>query len=222
MSERVLSVLKETFGAAIVETHSQFGDDTAVIEPSKWKAVCRFLRDEPSMAFDMLVDLCAVDYPERLPRAEVVLHLYSVARGHRVRLKARVGDEDMAGAELDTVTDVWSGANWLEREVYDMSGVTFRGHPDLRRILMYPEFEGHPLLKDYPAQRTQPLVPYRTEAEAGLPLEKLAPFGADEGMPFGRQAWAGRDVVPTVPDAQSGYGIAPIAAEPNREERGNN
>jgi NADH-quinone oxidoreductase subunit C len=117
---------------------------------------------------------------------EVVLHLYSTTRRHRLRLKTRVGDEDMDGAELDSLVSLWPGLNWLEREVYDMSGVRFRGHPDLRRILMYPEFEGHPLQKTYPAQRTQPLVAYRTEEEAGLPLEKLPPFGPDEGMPFGR------------------------------------
>jgi NADH-quinone oxidoreductase subunit C len=117
-----------------------------------------------------------------------VLHLYSVGKRHRVRLKTRVGDEDMEGAVLESVTSIWPGANWFEREVYDMSGVTFTGHPDLRRILMYPEFVGHPLLKDYPAEKTQPLVPYRSEVEAGVPLEKLAPFRADEGMSFGRRA----------------------------------
>jgi NADH-quinone oxidoreductase subunit C len=189
MSERVLLALKERFGDAIVETHSQFGDDTAVIAPARWKEVCRFLRDDSQMNFDMFTDLCGVDYPDREPRIEVVLHLYSIARRHRVRLKTRVGNAEMEGAEVDTVTDLWPGANWFERECYDLVGVTFKGHPDLRRILMYPEFEGHPLLKDYPAQKTQPLVPYRTEAEAGLPLGKLAPFGEDEGMPFGRQSW---------------------------------
>jgi NADH-quinone oxidoreductase subunit C len=188
MSERVLDVIKKRFGDAIVETHSQFGDDTAVIDPKRWKDVCTFLRDDPSMSFDMFVDLCGVDYPTREPRIEVVLHLYSVARRHRIRLKARVGEEDMTGAEIDTISDLWPGASWFERETYDLVGVTFRGHPDLRRILMYPEFEGHPLLKDYPADRAQPLVPYRTEAEAGLPLGKLAPFGPTEGMSFGRHA----------------------------------
>jgi NADH-quinone oxidoreductase subunit C len=138
------------------------------------------------MSFDMFVDLCGVDYTNRTPRIEVVLHLYSVARRHRVRLKTRVGDVDMDGCELETVSDLWPGASWFERETYDLMGVKFLNHPDLRRILMYPEFEGHPLLKDYPAERTQPLVPYRTEVDAGLPLEKLAPFGRDEGMPFGR------------------------------------
>lgn len=187
MSQKVLDALKQRFGAAILETHSQFGDDTAVVDPASWKAVCQFLRSDPAMDFDMPVDLAGVDYPQRSAgRMEVVMHLYSVSKAHRVRLKARVGDEEMNGAEIDSVTSIWTGMNWLEREVYDMSGVRFRGHPDLRRILMYPEFEGHPLQKTYPAQKTQPLVPYRTEEEAGVPLEKLPPFGPDEGMPFGR------------------------------------
>jgi NADH-quinone oxidoreductase subunit C len=190
MSERVLTVLKEKFGDSIVETHSQFGDDTAVVAPAVWKEVCAFLRSDPQMAFDMFVDLCGVDYPTREEgRFEIVLHLYSTSRRHRVRVKARVGDQEGDGAELDSVTEVWSGANWFEREAYDLMGITFKGHPDLRRILMYPEFEGHPLRKDYPANKTQPLVPYRTESEAGVPLDKLTPFGADEGMPFGRNMW---------------------------------
>jgi NADH-quinone oxidoreductase subunit C len=187
VSQLVLDKLKERFGAAVLETHSHFGDDTALVAPAQWKAIGKFLREDPALDFDLPVDLCGVDYPNRLPRMEVVLHLYSVSRRHRVRLKARVGDEDMEGAELDSLVSIWPGLNWLEREVFDMSGVRFRGHPDLRRILMYPEFEGHPLQRTYPADRTQPLVPYRTEDEAGVPLEKLPPFGPDEGMPFGRK-----------------------------------
>jgi NADH-quinone oxidoreductase subunit C len=188
VSQLVLDKLRERFGAAVLETHSNFGDDTAVIDPAAWKAVCTFLREDPALDFDMPVDLCGVDYPSRgaTGRMEVVMHLYSISQKHRVRLKARVGDEDMDGAELDSVTSIWPGMNWLEREVWDMSGVRFRGHPDLRRILMYPEFEGHPLQRTYPADRTQPLVEYRTEEEAGLPLHKIEPFGPDEGMPFGR------------------------------------
>ena len=187
MSQLVLDKLRARFGASVLETHSDFGDDTAVVSPDVWRAVGEFLRRDPALDFDLPVDLCGVDYPDREPRMEVVLHLYSVSRRHRVRVKARVGDAEMDGAELDSLVSIWPGLNWLEREVFDMSGVRFRGHPDLRRILMYPEFEGHPLQKTYPAQRTQPLVPYRTEEEAGLPLEKQAPFGPDEGMPFGRR-----------------------------------
>jgi NADH-quinone oxidoreductase subunit C len=186
VSQIVLDKLKARFGTSILETHSDFGDETAVVEPSQWKQICRFLREEPALDFDLPVDLCGVDYPNRVPRTEVVMHLYSISKRHRIRLKARVGDEDMEGAELESVTSIWPGMNWLERETYDMSGVRFRGHPDLRRILMYPEFEGHPLQRTYAANKTQPLIPYRSEEEAGVPLEKLAPFGEDEGMPFGR------------------------------------
>jgi NADH-quinone oxidoreductase subunit C len=189
MSKLVLDRLTTTFSEAVLETHSDFGDDTAVVRPERWLDICRWLRTDPAMSFDMLVDLCGVDYPDRLPRIEVVLHLYSIEKAHRVRLKTRVGDEEGNGAEVASIVGIWSGANWFERETWDMMGVKFHGHPDLRRILMYPEFEGHPLRKDYPADRTQPLVPYRTEEQAGLPLGKLAPFLDDEGMSFGRKDW---------------------------------
>ncbi|HEX7663886.1 MAG TPA: NADH-quinone oxidoreductase subunit C [Polyangiaceae bacterium] len=188
MSEAVLKKLQDKFADSILETHSQHGDDTAIVKADAWKAIGEYLRKDPSLDFDLCVDLCGVDYPKRVTgRMEVVLHLYSTTKRHRIRVKTRVGDEDMDGAEVDSLVHVWPGINWLEREVFDMSGVTFKGHPDLRRILMYPEFEGHPLRKDYPATRTQPLVPYRTEDEAGVPLEKLPPFRADEGMSFGRK-----------------------------------
>jgi len=196
MSQMVLERLRERFGAAILETHSDFGDDTAIVDPSAWREIATYLCNDPALEFNLPVDLCGVDYPDswngpsstaRTGRMEVVLHLYSIGKRHRIRMKTRVGGEAMEGAELDSLTDVWPGLNWLEREVFDMSGVTFRGHPDLRRILMYPEFEGHPLQRTYPAGKTQPLVPYRTEASAGMPIDKLEPFGEFEGMPFGRR-----------------------------------
>jgi NADH-quinone oxidoreductase subunit C len=95
-----------------------------------------------------------------------------------------VGDEDCEGAVIDSLVPVWVGANWFERETFDMFGIRFEGHPDLRRILLYEEFEGHPLRKDYPAAKTQPLVPYREGPDV---LGKLPPFGPDEGMVFGRK-----------------------------------
>jgi NADH-quinone oxidoreductase subunit C len=192
VSVLVLEKLKAKFGDAILETHSNFGDDTAIVKPAAWRAIAQYLASDPSLAFDMPIDLCGVDYAGQSPRMEVVMHLYSTGRKHRIRVKTRVGDEELDGCELDSVTSIWPGMNWLEREVFDMSGVTFKGHPDLRRILMYPEFEGHPLRKDYPAQKTQPLIPYRTESEAGVPLEKQAPFGPDEGMSYGRKTWEKR------------------------------
>ena len=185
MAKALLDLLKARFPAAVLETHAQFGDETAVIDPAHWKTVARFLRDAPQADMNYLVDLSAVDFPDRLPRFEVVAHLCSLAKGHRLRIKARVGDAEGDGAEIDTLTDLWASANWAERECFDMFGVKFVGHPDLRRILLYPEFEGFPLRRDYPADRIQPLVPYR-EIEN---IEKLPPFGADEGMAFGRQTY---------------------------------
>ncbi|MBK8253863.1 MAG: NADH-quinone oxidoreductase subunit C [Polyangiaceae bacterium] len=182
MSQKVLELLKAQFGSKILETSSQFGDDTAVVEPSAWREVAQFLRDDSRCAMNMFTDITAVDYPDRDPRFEVVCHLRSFDKGHRIRMKARIGDEYADGLEIASLVPVWEGANWFERECYDMFGVRFVGHPDLRRILMYEEFKGHPLRKDYPAQQTQPLVQYREGV-----LDKLAPFGADEGMPFGRQ-----------------------------------
>ena len=187
MSKLALEKLQAHFGDGVIETHSHLGDDTAVVKPEIWKEVCEFLRKDSALDFDLFVDLTAVDYPDRIPRLEVVLHLYSVGKRQRIRLKARIGDEELAGLEIDSITSIWMGANWFERETYDMFGVTFRGHPDLRRILMYPEFVGHPLRKDYAANKTQPLIPYRTESDAGVILDKVAPFGADEGMSFGRK-----------------------------------
>ena len=187
MSKLVLEKLQAKFGSAILETHSHLGDDTAVVAPDVWRPVAEMLRDDPALDFDLFVDLCAVDYPDRTPRFEVVLHLYSVGKRHRIRLKTRVGDGEGDHAEVESLVAVWPGANWFERETFDMMGIVFRGHPDLRRILMYPEFEGYPLRKDYPANRTQPLVPYRTEEEAGTVLDKIAPFSSDEGMSFGRK-----------------------------------
>lgn len=182
MSKKVLDLLVAQFGDKIVQTHSQFGDDTAVVAPAAWREVAQFLRDDPRCGMNMFIDITAVDYPEREPRFEVVCHLRSLERGHRIRIKARVGDESGDGAEIASLVPVWSGANWFERECFDMFGVKFVGHPDLRRILMYEEFQGHPLRKDYPAQQAQPLVEYREGN-----FDKLPPFRDDEGMPFGRQ-----------------------------------
>jgi NADH-quinone oxidoreductase subunit C len=186
MSKALVELLKKQFPASVVETHSLAGDETVVVAASSWKEIARFLRDDARADMAMLVDLTAVDYPERDPRFEVVAHFYSLSKGHRLRLKTRVGDSEGENAEVDTVCDLWASANWAERECFDMFGVNFRGHPDLRRILNHAEFVGHPLRRDYPADRIQPLVPYREIPN----IDKIAPFGPDEGMPFGRQTHA--------------------------------
>lgn len=183
MAKALVDLLRSRFGDAVLETHAQHGDETVVVEPRAWHDVAAFLRDDPRAAMGMLTDLTAVDYPHRSPRFEVVAHFYSLDRGHRLRVKARVGDGDGDSATIASLADLWGSANWLERECFDMFGVRFEGHPDLRRILLYPEFEGHPLRKDYQAEHIQPLVPYREVPD----IQKVPPFGPNEGMPFGRQ-----------------------------------
>ncbi len=152
--------LTTTFGGRIVETHAHRGDHTAVVERSALLDVLRFCRDEADLGFDILMDLTAVDYlkyPGREfgPRFEVVYHLYSLAHNHRLRLKVRVEEDD---ARVPSAVPLWPVANWFEREVWDMFGIRFDGHPDLRRLLMYEEFQGHPLRKDYPVNKRQPLI----------------------------------------------------------------
>ncbi len=151
----VLAKLKEKFGDAIVATHSDFGDDTAVVRREQIVPICTFLRDDPDLCFDFAMDLTGVDYLGEEPRFEVVYHLYSLNRKHRVRIKARVPEDDPA---IDSVVPVWIGIDWYEREAYDMYGIVFRGHPNLKRILMYEGFVGHPLRKDYPKAKRQPTM----------------------------------------------------------------
>jgi NADH-quinone oxidoreductase subunit C len=188
MSARVLERLRGQFGERILETHSFRGDDVAIVAPGDWVEVAKFVKHDPECAMNHFTDLTAVDFPERepdVPRFDVVVNVRSQVHRHRVRLKTRVADKE----RLATLMPVWAGANWAERECFDMFGIVFDGHPDLRRILMYEEFVGHPLRKDYPIDRTQPLVPYRDAGQIG---NKLPPFGQDEGQPWTRINWAAR------------------------------
>ncbi len=147
--------LLDVHGAALQATHANFGDATALVDPARLVDVMRFLRDDAECAFEMLTDLTAVDYLGQQPRFEVVYHLYSLAKNKRLRVKARVAEK---APEIATLCELWASANWMEREVWDLYGIRFAGHPDLRRILLYEEFQGHPLRKDYPKERRQPLV----------------------------------------------------------------
>ena len=183
MSKALIELVKQTFPGAVHASHSQYGDDTVVVDPSKWHAIAEFLKTSPAADMSMLMDLTAVDFPDRNPRFEVVAHFYSLSKGHRLRMKAQVGDPEGRHVHIPSVADLWASANWMERECWDLMGVVFDGHPDLRRILLYPEFEGHPLRKDYDAHLIQPLVEYRNVPAT----DKIPPFGHDEGMAFGRQ-----------------------------------
>jgi NADH-quinone oxidoreductase subunit C len=156
----IVDELRARFGATVLETHDHRGDHTAVVERTAVRDVLKFCRDAGALDFDMLMDLTAVDYAkfpgrEDGPRFEVVYHLYSLGHNHRVRVKVRVDEDD---AVVPSAVPLWPIANWFEREVWDMFGIRFDGHPDLRRLLMYEAFQGHPLRKDYPINRRQPLI----------------------------------------------------------------
>jgi NADH-quinone oxidoreductase subunit C len=135
--------LKEKFPAAVEEIASRLGEVTVVIRPESLLPVCQFLQREKG--FDYLADLTGIDLgPMQAPRFEVLYHLYSLKTYQRLRLKVRTA------AAVDSVTSLWQGADWFEREVYDLIGVGFAGHPNLTRIYMPETFAGHPLRKDYP------------------------------------------------------------------------
>ncbi len=161
----LLDRVRELLGDAVLDSHSHLGDATVLVKRERVLESLRTLREHPDLRFNFLIDLTAVDYLGQDPRFEVVYHLASIETElhgtepsqvrHRLRVKARVPEDP---CELDSAVEIWPAANWMEREAWDLYGVRFKGHPDLRRILLYEEFEGHPLRKDYPKERRQPLI----------------------------------------------------------------
>ncbi len=149
----VLRRLLDQFSGDIRGTHAEHGDATALVDASSLESVMRFLRDDPACDFDMLTDVTCVDFLGEEPRFEMVYHLFSVGERHRLRVKARVPEE---APEIATLLNLWPSANWMEREVWDLYGIRFTGHHDLRRILLNEEIQRHPLRKDYPKDRRQP------------------------------------------------------------------
>jgi NADH-quinone oxidoreductase subunit C len=189
---RMMQRVRALLGDRILEYRNFRGDDRIHVSRENILEVAQMLRDDPELAFDLLLDVTAVDYfgqpddfekmreiwdqerpvihrqparrhdlvlPQRgpHPRFAVVYHLTSTSHFHRLRIKCRVPEDDPTVASL---TPIWPGANWLERETYDLYGIRFAGHPDLRRIYMYEEFVGHPLRKDYGKRDEQPIQPY--------------------------------------------------------------
>ncbi|MDP6762607.1 MAG: NADH-quinone oxidoreductase subunit C [Planctomycetota bacterium] len=184
----LIALVSERVPQAVASSHAWRGDTTLILRRAHLLETARLLRDEPELAMNLLVDLSAVDYsthgespvpaffsssgvsvrgscliPDEDPwpgpplnaHFAVVYHFYSTTLKHRARLVVPLATED---EEVDTLCELWPAANWLERETWDMFGIRFRGHPDLRRLLTYEEFEGHPLRKDYPVNERQPLI----------------------------------------------------------------
>jgi NADH-quinone oxidoreductase subunit C len=184
----LIEAVRTKFPEAVAASHTFRGYATLVLLPKLLVDVGRFLKEDSALLMNFLVDITAVDFstfgerptpaffassgvsvgpstqiPDEDPwpgpldpsRFTVVYHFFSMVHKHRLRLVVPV---DESAAEVDSLTSLWPGANWLEREVWDMFGIGFRGHPDLKRILMYEGFEGHPLRKDYPLKKRQPLI----------------------------------------------------------------
>jgi NADH-quinone oxidoreductase subunit C len=142
------SLIRTKFANTIEELIEAIGEITVVAKREGLVELMTWLRDEPGLRFNYLSDIGGVDLGEfASPRFAVAYQLYSLEHNHRLRVKVFLEEDD---ARLPTMWNVWKASNWLEREIYDMFGVTFDGHPDLRRILMPADYEGHPLRKDFP------------------------------------------------------------------------
>ncbi|HHM23821.1 MAG TPA: NADH-quinone oxidoreductase subunit C [Bacteroidetes bacterium] len=150
-NEEILKKVQEKFGDCVLEVKDALGEATISIKRDCNVEVLKFLRDDPDLAFEFLMDACGIDYLEMggFERFAVVYHLYSLKHNHRVRVKAFIPEND---PRIDTVSHLWAAANWAEREVFDMYGIEFNNHPDMRRILCPDDFVGHPLRKDFPLQ----------------------------------------------------------------------
>jgi NADH-quinone oxidoreductase subunit C len=187
-TDSLIQAVRDRFPGAVTAAHSYRDDATVIVSREFLLDVARTLKEDQAFQMNFLMDLTAVDFsaygsklspaffassgiavkpPEEIPdqapwpgpprqaRFVVVYHFFSTRLKHRLRLEVPV---DEADAEVNSLTSLWAGADWLEREVWDMFGIRFRGHPNLKRILMYEEFVGHPLRKDYPVNKRQPLI----------------------------------------------------------------
>jgi NADH-quinone oxidoreductase subunit C len=148
--EALLARVEDALGDKLVSSKIAVGEVTIEVNPEDWLDVAMTLRDEPGLAFDILMDLCGVDYSGAWEGARfaVVAHLLSVAKNHRLRVRAFCADDDLP--VIASLIDIWPAVNWFEREAFDLYGVVFEGHPDLRRILTDYGFIGHPFRKDFP------------------------------------------------------------------------
>ena len=158
----ITQLLVEKFGDQVLGHHAQHGDETVVIAREGMLEVFKFLRDDKRCAFNMMIDLTAVDYMPRDPRFEVVYHLKSLGLAQRIRIKIPISE---TAAEVDSIEPLWVAADWYERECGEMYGIDFKGHPNLDFLLLYEGFQGHPLRKDYEKEISQPRLQLRAIKE---------------------------------------------------------
>jgi len=151
MENLTLKKIEEKFADSIIETIEFREELTLVIRRETLIEVCQFLKNDPDLKYDFLSDICGVDFLEREKRFDVVYNLYSIPNRWRVRLKVNLAEDE----SVDSLTCLWDAANCLEREAYDMFGIKFDNHPDLKRILMPDDWVGHPLRKNFPLTKEE-------------------------------------------------------------------
>jgi NADH-quinone oxidoreductase subunit C len=172
-SAALVALLQSKLGSQILSAEVSLGDAVIQIPRQGMHEFFRLLKLDAELGFSMFIDVTVVDWLDARPnRFEVVYHLLNLAQRARLRVKIAVPESN---PEVDSVSDLWSAANFMEREAWDMYGVTFKGHPDQRRILMYDEFEGHPLRKDYPVQGKQPRIPLRSPEVRNTAVDMARP-----------------------------------------------
>ena len=157
-ASQLSEAVKAKFPNLILEAFVNRGDAWLVVKKEGIKNLCASLKKDPEFQFNVLMDLACADYlfwEEKAFRFEVVYNLFSLEKNHRLFVKIPISEADPS---MDSVTSLWPAANWYEREVWDLFGIQFKGHPNLKRLLMYEGFEGHPLRKDYPYNKRQPLI----------------------------------------------------------------
>ena len=178
-AQTIIDTLMSHVSGASYEVGRSVDFATIYVPADRLVDTCRVLRDTPSLAFNAIIEITAADYLPHEPRYEVVYHLLSVRNRARVRLKVRVAGSAAAEGVVPTVQAIWPGAGWPEREVWDMFGIVFAGHPDLRRLLMPEDWEGHPARKDYPvqirkaAQTYEPLEVTEDEFRANIERDRV-------------------------------------------------
>ncbi len=172
-SEALQRLLTQKLGAKIIESKLELGDAIIRVAREDLGALFKLLKEDSELSFDLLVDITAVDWvDQQRERFEVVYHFLSLRHLHRLRVKAWVPESNPA---VETATTYWKGANFMERETWDMYGVVFTGNSDLRRLLLYDEFVGHPLRKDYPVQGKQPRIRLRSPEVRNTAADMVRP-----------------------------------------------
>lgn len=150
----VIEFINQNYPHTIIKSHAEYGDETVFVDKKDIFEFLKFLKTNSKYPFDLMLDICGVDYFGENPRFEVVYHLYSMKTKARLRIRVKLAENDL---NIPSAISIWEASDWFEREAYEMFGIVFQGHPNLKRLLTWEAFEGYPLRKDYPIDKRQPI-----------------------------------------------------------------